>query len=427
MYIMKIRFIFQHEVDLKLNTIFAEIEDMFKDTAAMKHLVLENRIFLNALDSEDPGYDRLKEVLVELLCSQPSWGEKLPKAWIHLKLMINRTVEGGDNIISMQTLRSINLENPVQVLSENDLKLFLKMHHSQGEIIYFPLPGLKEHIVISPKFLVDALRSLVTDKRFCKGHRLQTIESMSRNGLLHLEDIRTIWKGNKQFLRYKEYLLPLMKHLDILATPRKYDRSGEYMRSDFYYVPSLVKTADDTQYLQESHCSNILGLSFKFHSKVLPPAIGYRLIASCVNMFEIKNYNGTVMLFSGMVVVSVKRHLDMAVILRSERVDIFLVHHLSRFHIVQDTASGIAECLKDILTSILEIYRVISSEATRSPDLPFHIEYPCFNMISPCYNQDKNEWKCSHDHNITKEIKAKWRINRVIFFNNELKKQSVQC
>lgn len=169
-----------------------------------------------------------------------------------------------------------------------------------------------------------------------------------------------------------------MKHLDILATPRTYHKSGEYLEPEFYYVPSLFKTADDTQYLKTVNHAIILGLSLKFHSELLPPAIGYRLIASCVNMFDISNYNGMTMLFSGMVVVRVKTNLDMAIILRSERVDLFLLHNLSRFGIVRDTASGIAECFKDILANILDIHNITSSENTKTLDLPFHVEYPCF-------------------------------------------------
>lgn len=168
---------------------------MFKVTSALKHLVLEHEIFLNALDPKDPGYECLK--IVELVTSQPSWGEKLPKSWIHLKLMINRSVEGGDTIIKMETLRSINLK-------KKDLQLFLKMHHSQREIIYFSVPNLRDHIVISPMLFVDTLRSLV--KRFCKSDRLKTIKSMNLNGLLRIEDINTIWKGNKQFVQHREYL-----------------------------------------------------------------------------------------------------------------------------------------------------------------------------------------------------------------------------
>lgn len=73
------------------------------------------------------------------------------------------------------------------------------MHHAQGKIIIFPLPDLLEYVVISPKVLVDALRLLFTDERFCDGDRLETVKLMNLKGLLRIEDINPVWKSNKQF------------------------------------------------------------------------------------------------------------------------------------------------------------------------------------------------------------------------------------
>lgn len=369
---------------------------------------------MNALDPDDPDYDRLKDALVELVCSQPTWGEKLPKSWIHLKMMVNRSVEKGETIMTMKALRDVNQENPVQVLSEKDLQLFLKMQHAQGEIIYFPLLGLRENIVISPAFLVDALRSLVTDSTFTTGHRNKIVESMNKNGILKQKDIGKIWKDNKKVLQHKDYLLPLLEHLDVIAVPRNYDKKGTYVKPEFYYVPSLVKKNDDTNYFQNCN-SRVLGLSFRFQSKILPPVIGYRLIASCVDMFEIQNCKGQILLFSGVVVLKVKSGLDIAVFLRPARVDMFLIHHYSRFQIIRDTASGIAECIKDIFRCIFENHKNTSSETQGKSGMPYTIEYPCFDCLSPCYSDDTDDWVCDgHGYSIAKETKRIWEMNQMV-------------
>lgn len=242
--------LWQEDSDRRVEKIFQEIENMFSNSSAAKHLVLKHRIFLNAMDLQDPDYGRLKKVLVELLCSQPSWGEKLPKAWIYLKMMINKLVEKGKNVISIEKLKSIDKENPVQTLSDAELNTFLKMYHSQGEIIYFPVKGLKENIIISPKFLVDALRSLITDKRFCEDRRLKGVEYMHKNGVLQRTEIIKIWKGKNKFLKHKHYLISLMEHLDIIATPRRYGTHGALSKSDLFYVPCMVTANDETNYLK---------------------------------------------------------------------------------------------------------------------------------------------------------------------------------
>lgn len=410
---MKCFILCQEEVDRIKETIFSEIENMFDNTPATKHLVLEHKIFINAMAPKDPGYIVMKEILVDLLSTQPSWGEKLPKAWIHLKMMINRKVEKGETVMSIETLGVINHENPVKELSDRELGLFLRLNHSQGEIIYFSLPGLRDQIVISPKFLVDALRSFVTDIRFCKGQRQKAIQSMNQNGILLLSDINDIWNGKKNFLKHKQYLLSLMGHLDIIATPRQYGESGALIKTDVFYVPSLVKTVFETQFLDERIASNAIGLSIKFNSKILPSAIGNRLIASCINIYPIQNYDGTLMLFSGLVILSVKPDIDLCLVLRQDRVDVYLCHRLSRSSIKRESSAGILECLKDMLVSILESYRVTSTEGKVKHDVPFHTEFVCFDISSPCYDRTKVDWMCRHGHTITTDIKSRWFINRV--------------
>lgn len=361
------------------------------------------------MNPEDPGYEQLRAVIVDLLCNQPSWGEKLPKAWISLKMEIDRRAEKGKTIMKMKDMKKINKENPIQELPKEELEVFLKMHHSQGDIIFFPTRGLKDRIVISPKFLVDTLRSLITHKTFCDGSRLETIESMNENGVLKKADIDSIWKGNPNFLKHKSFLLSLMEHLDILAVPKKYKKSGDLMKTDIYYVPSLIKIHDDTDFLKGNMASRAMGLSFKFCNDVLPPAIGYRFIASCLGMYEIKDYKGKKMLFCGMVVVIVKKGLDLVVKIRQDRVDIYLVHKTARVHIFEDTAAGTYECLHNVLVSIIESYQVMSVEGKMENKVPFLIEFPCFEISSPCYDQDKKNWKCpQHNYNITSGLKKKW-------------------
>ena len=79
-----------------------------------------------------------------------------------------------------------------------------------------------------------------------------------------------------------------------------------YYTQDFFFVPRLVTQTDLTSFLKQ-HNLNLrsLGISFKFHSSVLPPAIGFRFISCCVEMWEVAivTYENQRMLFSGMTCV----------------------------------------------------------------------------------------------------------------------------
>ena len=99
---------------------------MFENTEEMFHLVLKHRIFINAINPKDPEITVLQNAVVEMICEQPSWGEKMPKSWIHLEMVINKKVEKGSKVIPFKMVEEINQDNPVKVLSKEDILLFLQ-------------------------------------------------------------------------------------------------------------------------------------------------------------------------------------------------------------------------------------------------------------------------------------------------------------
>ena len=393
---------------------------MFKDSPVKHHLVLDHRLFINAMNPLDSEIETLKDAVVSIMQEQPSWGEMIPKAWIYIELMITKKREFGVKVMLLEELQMINKQNPINPLGNKELDTFLKVHHSQGDIIYFPLPGLRDHIIITPNYLIDALKSIVTDKRFCQGQRLHALTSMNQDGVLKKEDISKILKNKKEFQRDRDHLILLMCHLDILAEPRSYYR-GKLQQSKFYLVPSLVcRAADLSRFLDQKNVDKrSLGLSFSFHSLILPAAIGFRFIASCIDLWGVKVFDDQKMLFSGVVVVNINKSLMLIVQVKQQRLDVHLLHTSSRVHIIPDTASSIRECLNDTLYRITDSYKV--SSACQDADIeetPFHTEFTCFNIESPCYNQEKNsDWQCEHGHVIPKETLGLWFVNRVSNLN----------
>jgi hypothetical protein len=90
-------------------------------------------------------------------------------ALIHLDIVINKKVEKGSKVIPFKMVEEINQDNPVKVLNKEESVLFLQVQHAQGNIIYFPLPGLRDYVVISPSYVIDVFTSIVTDKNTFTG------------------------------------------------------------------------------------------------------------------------------------------------------------------------------------------------------------------------------------------------------------------
>ena len=388
---------------------------MFENTEEMFHLVLQHRIFINAMNPEDPEITVLQNAMVEMICEQPSWGGKMPKPWIHLEMVINKKVEKGSKVISFKMVEEINQDNPVKVLSKEEIALFLQVQHAQGNIIYFPLPGLRDYIVISPSYVIDAFKSIVTDKKFCTGMRRRSLQSMNRDGILVKLDINTIWKST-EFLKHKDFIICLMCHLDILADPRVYNPlNHSLISSQFYYVPSMVSKAGYPSFLEnEDLPSRSVGLSFNFHSTILPSAIGYRFMACCLDMWEVKTINEEKLLFSGLVVLIINRALMLLVSVKEQRIDAFLIHSASRHQIIPDLAASIRECLSDTLDRISDSYKIASAgNPAAGNNRAFHVEFTCNHVTSPCYSDGEKNNTCLHTNKPFLESSTLWYLEKV--------------
>jgi hypothetical protein len=367
------------------------------------------------MNPEDPEITVLQNAIVEMICEQPSWGRKMPKSWIYLEMVINKKVEKGSKVIPLKMVEEINHDNPVKVLSKEEIVLFLQVQHAQGNIIYFPLPGLRDYIVISPSYVIDAFKSIVTHKMFCTDRRLKSVQSMNRDGILEKQDINTIWKST-EFLKHKDFIICLMYHLDILAEPRVYNPvNHSLIPSQFYYVPSMVSRAGYPSFLKnEDLASKSVGLSFKFHSTTLPSAIGYRFMACCLDMWEVKTINQEKLFFSGLVVLIINRALTLLVSVKEQRIDAFLIHSASRHQIIPDLAASIRECLSDTLDRISDSYKIASEGNTGAGNnRTFHVEFTCNHVTSPCYFDGKENNTCLHTNKPLLESSTVWYVDKV--------------
>ena len=388
---------------------------MFENTEEMFHLVLKHRIFINAINPKDPEITVLQNAVVEMICEQPSWGEKMPKSWIHLEMVINKKVEKGSKVIPFKMVEEINQDNPVKVLNKEEIVLFLQVQHAQGNIIYFPLPGLRDYIVISPSYVIDAFTSIVTDKRFCTGMRLRSLQSMNRDGMLDKLDINIIWKST-EFLKHKDFIICLMCHLDILAEPRVYNpENHSSIPSHFYFVPSMISRGGFPSFLEnEDLASRSVGISFKFHSTILPSAIVYRFMACCLDMWQVKTINDETLLFSGLVVLFINKALMLLVSVKEQRIDAFLIHSASLHQIIPDLAASIREWLCYTLDRISDSYKIASGGNTAAGNnRAFHVEFTCNNVTSPCYFDGGENNTCRHTKNPLPGMSTVWYVDKV--------------
>ncbi|XP_071144411.1 uncharacterized protein [Mytilus edulis] len=412
------------DVETRRALLYSEVEELFKDHEGRNHLVLDKQIFVNATDKNDQEIESLKKAITELTFDHPCWGEKMPNACVPLELEIAEMVAAGKQILSLVELEELNSISKVSVLHLEQLHDFLHFQHSLGKIIYFDTRQLRDYVIINPLFMVEVMRSFVTDKGFWpKNRRMQVIFSrMSESGIIRREDLYQIWeqKDFRPILRYKEFIFDILIHLDILAEQRRYDTTGSRLPVDNFFVPCMVTQRNTTSFMNtECTPEKAICLAFVFKGTVIPPALPNRLISACLSMWTLKQYEGRMLLFSGFIVVSFDKAHDIVVCVEGNNILLYIVHRTSAGLIVPDIATVVKECLVTTMERISDFYQS-TINVKHSQQLPFHIEYSCFEL--KCFISEEaalqiSEWVCDK-HKLTHR-----QGNWVVWNQDKIKEQ----
>ncbi|VDI33661.1 Hypothetical predicted protein [Mytilus galloprovincialis] len=379
------------EVEQRRHVIFGEIYTMFHKTPLMQQLVIDDEIFVNAKDKHDPDMAKIKAAIIRESERQPTWGESLPKCFIPLELEFASLIRRNISLITLDHLQKINSMQPIRSLSETELKVFLKFQHSIGKVLYFDERKLADRIILSPTLLIDAFKSIVTDRRFCEGdkEREEIWDAMGKNGVLSKQAIDSVWKRKKYvtFYKDKDYLLNVMTHLDILVEPKRYGSYHTRITADFYYVASMVRAIDDSGYLESADITKRnIAIAFLSPSMMIPPALSFRFISYCLYVWAVRTYGETNrdMLFHRSGVFTVDSSVDMYVVCEDERIVVRLVHAETNTLIMRDMASSVNECLISALEKISQLYIKTSSDESQHIDASFITSICCNSPDNPC-------------------------------------------
>ncbi|VDI58011.1 Hypothetical predicted protein [Mytilus galloprovincialis] len=413
------------DVEPKRQQLFHEIEKMFSGSTLLSHLVIKDQIFVNARNAKDPEMSKIKNIIIEQAIEQPTWGQELPKCFIPLELEFDSLLRRNIPLITMEHMQRINSAQPVRLLTDVELKTFLKFQHSVGRILYFDEASLNQHIILSPTHLIDAFKSIVTDRRFCKGDKLRqdSWDLMSQKGVIAKKCVEDIWKKNyKEFHEHKEYLLGVMTHLDILVEPKRYDNSHRSIPAEFYYVASMIKTNDTTGYMKSARfCQRNIAIAFSLPSSMIPPALSFRFLSYCLSMFAVKSYGqkNEDMLFHRSAVFTIDPSLDMCINCDDEIIIVRLVHVKNRTLIMRDLASSIRECLTVALEKISQLYIKTCSTESVVNEGSFSLSLCCSSSEAPCLlpifklKEQVCPWICpKHGIEHTKDVMSSWEVQQ---------------
>ena len=242
----------------------------------------------------------IRRTILEKGQEYPEFGEIIPVQYNALQEKIEEMRKSGKQVIDYSVLEDANasLKMPLSTL---ELKLFVQFQHNCGFILHFDDVRLRDFIILDPKLVIDATKSIVTSKMFAViTWDEEKWNSMVRTGKIDESYILAIWeKFSKDVLfEYREYLLRVLQTLDIIAKPKIY-KEGYDASVDFFYVPCMlqVKVQDtETKVTDED-----ITICFTFND-LLPPAVVHKVFAACLGLwYVVANclYDGWAVLASG--------------------------------------------------------------------------------------------------------------------------------
>ncbi|KAL3888901.1 hypothetical protein ACJMK2_001261, partial [Sinanodonta woodiana] len=330
----------------------------------------------------DPSLEKLKRRIFELAEKQPHWGEEKPARWIPLEEAIMKIKASGVKVAPLSLIEEINRSSSIKIKDRRELEVFLNFQHDIGTILYFNAEGLKDTVVLDPQWMIDALKSLITDHRFIEQNPTITKEwyAFNNKGKLTHELIDAIWtkKEKPDFHDNKEYLILLMEELNIIARPMSYTLDGKSVKEeDYYLAPCILKQKTPKELIcpeSDPEKERTSSLCFVCKGMFLPPPIFHRLVGACLTHWPIAKQNNENLIYCGCCAFDIDEY---------HRLTLHFLGHVifARITITADISQSSKVC-SEARKFISENLSKITENLGQSLEFEQHIQCPLFDADS---------------------------------------------
>ena len=331
-------------------------------------MIVREDLFLDALDMSAETLQLLRNVILDEGQSYPEFGEMLPTQWLELQGKLDHMRRRGKRIIQYSELEDANraLKEP---LSQEQLELFISFQHNSGLLLHFNEPHLLHIVVLDPKLIIDATKCIITCPAFALDiWGKEEWEQMVSTGRVEEDYIKKVWKKRDKNVLYEhwEYLLLVLKKLDIVTIPKIYVEGFDASVS-FFYVPCMLQTGAQGQQVQPAEGD--ITMSFRFRETyILPPAIYNRFVASCLALWQVHDgalYDGVVALRSGPYHIIVIRR-------DSGSINVSVRHKIDTANIDHNLVLSFRHFFAQTLQRIISLY---NPQIEKNDEMCYKIEY----------------------------------------------------
>ena len=219
--------------------------------------------------SEDPNIDVVRSAIIDI--TRNKLIVKTPISWVLFRKVLQALEE---NIVSISLAMEVGASCKIP---PQDVPQVLLFYHDLGSVLYYPqLEGLKEKVIVDPKFFIDALGKIFTFQ--ASTTHAKEWEIFHQYGILIQPLYTSVWKECGD-LKPEDFIEVLL-HFRLAAQVTIKDKricSSEYKQ---YFIPAILKLCQDNTIATHSkELETASPLHIRFGTGFVPPGFFTRFVA----------------------------------------------------------------------------------------------------------------------------------------------------
>ena len=257
--------------DEKKEQVRSELIYHYKDKEYAK-LVSDTLIIDNTSSgkgaSEDPNIEIVRRAIIDI--TRNKLIVKTPISWVLFRKVIQALEE---NIISISLAEDVGA---VCKIPSKDVPQVLLFYHDLGAVLYYPqLKGLKDKVIVNPKFFIDALGKIFTFQSSTT--HVKEWEIFHQYGILMQPLYASVWKECGDLK--SEDFIEVLVHFRLAAQVTIEDQDICPSRYKQYFIPAILKLHQDNATIVPQSKEAASPLHIKFETGFVPPGFFTRFVA----------------------------------------------------------------------------------------------------------------------------------------------------
>ncbi|CAG2241367.1 unnamed protein product [Mytilus edulis] len=239
--------------------------------------------FISNTEDADSVFEEIRTEISHHAMDMKDWGKNCPLKWLLLQQVLLKLRYSNVPISETKTLMKIAKHENIDISEENEVKRCLQYCNDNGTVIYFDEENLSDHVILDPKWLINAFRCLVSDKIDNVIEVSDDWQKLKETGQLKDSLISRLFRKEPQlkFEDNKAHLIEVLKRFDIIVNLKD---------SSELYMPCMIKSCSFFEFQKHFCDKSIFKTSwFCLEFKFLPPAFFNHIIAWYIKQYHVSD------------------------------------------------------------------------------------------------------------------------------------------